>query len=578
LAEVTSRRPRLLPLLPMALAVATGTALRLWNLGGQVMAGDELHAVRAALARPVSAILFVYQAPDNCIPLTLLDRLVLDAGGRLGEWIVRWPVLASGLGLLVAAPAWAWRRLGPPTAVALAALLAVSPALVFYSRIARPYAPAALFGFTAVAAFDAWLRRPGWRSGLAYVVSSSVALWFHLGAGPLVVMPILVGVVAALRRRGREPVALLLLAVATAAAFLGLLVPARETLLPLAAAKHGRLEILPGEGAEVAALLAGARSPLVWLAFWLLAGIGLVRMGRRDPWLAALAGTALAGQLVGIALLSPAGHQSPVILGRYLMPALPWALVLAAGALGAPWPVRWPRARPIVAAAAVAALLVAGPLLDGELARSSFAHEETYLRFTAPRPGLAAGAVPAIYRWLATAPPGAVLESPWHPVWRISRATEVYQRLHRRSVVVAVAGPVFGDPRLAFRNMAPSRPTGLLASRARWLVVHRDPVGEEEAIMPGAAPPDLRGRLRAVAARHGAVLRAAWGPPDRADGSTWCWDLDRVRRATQAAAPTAQRPAPSPPRAASTASARMPPRVSIVARPSAALAAAGSPK
>lgn len=562
----------------LLLAIAVGATLRLWNLGDQVMAGDELHAVRAALTRPVSGILFVYQAPDNCIPLTLFDRLVLDAGGRLSEWIVRSPVLFCGLALLLVAPWWAWRRLGPGTALVFAALLAISPALVFYSRIARPYAPAALLGCAAVAAFDGWLRRPGWRPAVAYVALATFALWFHLGAGPLVVAPLLVGGIVVLARRGRGAVPLLLLALATAAAFVALLLPAQETLLPLAAAKHGRFAALPGEGGEVAALLAGVRWPLAAAAFWLLAGIGLVRLGRRDPRLAGLASAALAGQLAGIAVLAPVGHQSAVILDRYLMPALPWALLLAAEALGAPWSGPWRRAQPAVAAVAVAALLALGPFLDAELTRTSFAHDEPFLRFTTPRPRLPAGAVPAVYRWLSTAPPGAVLETPWHPVWRFSRASAVYQRHHRRAVVVAVFGAAFGDPRLAFRNMVPARPSGLLASRARWLVVHRDVGREEGGVAPGMVPPELRRRLREGAARHAALLRAAWGRPDRADGATWCWDLERVRAGAPVAVPPGQRRAPLPPSAASTASARMPPRVSIVSRPSAALAAAGSPK
>ena len=592
MTEATPRRPWLAAGSLLLLAVAVGVTLRLWNLGAQVMAGDELHAVRAALERPVSGILFVYQSPDNCIPLTLFDRLVLEAGGRLGEWIVRMPALLAGLALLVLGPWWAWRRLGPGTAAVFAALLAISPALVFYSRIARPYAPAALLGFLTVAAFDAWQRRPGSGPAAAYVAFASLALWFHLGSGPLVVAPLVVGGIAVVLRRGRGTAALLGLAGAIAVAFLALLLPARATLLALVSEKHETFALVPGEGAEVAALLAGVRFTSVAVGFWLLVAIGIARLGRRDRWLAALAVAALGGQLTGIALLAPMGLQSPVILDRYLMPALPWALVLVAEALGAPWPDRWRRLQPGVAVLAVAMLLSLGPFFDGELAHTSFAHDEPFLRFTAPRRTPTAETSPAIYRWLATAPAGPVLETPWHPVWRFSRATAGYQRLHRREVVVAVSGPVFGDPRLAFRNMVPARPSGLLGSRARWLVVHRDIGREEERVAPDMMPPvmpsDLRRRLREAAARHAAVLRATWGPPDRADRSTSCWDLERIRREMRRAdPPAAQRGAPSPPglpmvpmvpMAASTASARIVPRVSIVSSPSAAVAAAGSPK
>ena len=85
-------------------AFLLGAALRLWNLGPQVMGDDELHAVRAALANPIAKILVTYQRTDNTIPLTALYRIFLDLGMRLSEWTVRLPVVISGLLLLAVAP------------------------------------------------------------------------------------------------------------------------------------------------------------------------------------------------------------------------------------------------------------------------------------------------------------------------------------------------------------------------------------------------------------------------------------------------------------------------------------------
>ena len=111
--HATEGPPRsLLALSLLVVAFAAGTTLRLWNLRAQVMGGDELHAVRAAVTRPLSGIVFTYQVSDNCIPLTLLDRLLMDGGVPLTEMLVRLPVLLAGLAMLVVAPWWAWRRLG----------------------------------------------------------------------------------------------------------------------------------------------------------------------------------------------------------------------------------------------------------------------------------------------------------------------------------------------------------------------------------------------------------------------------------------------------------------------------------
>jgi hypothetical protein len=204
----------------MLAALAAGVALRFWNLRDQVLGGDELHAVRAALSQPLAALLTTYQLADSCIPLTALDRWLLDHGVTLDEWRLRLPVLASGLAALVALPALARRRLPVAALPPFCALVALSPLLVLYSRIARSYMPATLLAFVAVMAFDAWWA-PGERRGAgeaggggetrgaggirdvggtgkawaagAYVVAGALAIWFHLGVAPIVAAPLLYG-------------------------------------------------------------------------------------------------------------------------------------------------------------------------------------------------------------------------------------------------------------------------------------------------------------------------------------------------------------------------------------------------
>ena len=171
-----------------------GLLPRLWNLGAQVLGDDEVHSVRSALGRPVSHILVTYELTDNCIPLTAFWRMLLDAGVRPDEQMLRLPAVVSGALLLLVAPAWAAWRIGRGPALVFAGLLALSPGLVIYSRIARSYAPVVLLGFGAVAAFEAWWRRPSWRMGAVYVGLAALAAWFHLGAATFVVAPFLFAV------------------------------------------------------------------------------------------------------------------------------------------------------------------------------------------------------------------------------------------------------------------------------------------------------------------------------------------------------------------------------------------------
>src|SRR5206468_10578860 len=90
-----------------------------------------------------------------------------------------------------AAPLAVRRRLGSRAAAWLAGLAALSPVLVLYGRIARPYMPVVLCGSAAAAAFLAWWERPRPAMGAAYVVAAALAVWLHLVAAPFVAAPFL---------------------------------------------------------------------------------------------------------------------------------------------------------------------------------------------------------------------------------------------------------------------------------------------------------------------------------------------------------------------------------------------------
>ncbi|HVR09770.1 MAG TPA: hypothetical protein VMW75_17135 [Thermoanaerobaculia bacterium] len=524
-------------------ALAAGAALRLWNLGAQVMSGDEFHAIFAAHDRSVTRLLFFYQEADNCIPLSVIDRMLIDRGVDLTEWILRLPVLIAGFALLALAPVWAFRRLGAGTAVALAWLVAISPGLVFYCRIARSYSPATLFACAAVAAFEVWHRRGGLLPAAIYVASAVAAVWFHLGVAPLALSPFLVAALALTtpapqgRTRGKALARLLWLGAATAAALAALLAPAHRTLLPFLAGKHGRLEVSPREAVEVGEWIAGIGSRWAGAAVAAAAAAavgaiflaGLALLCRRHGWLGGFVLAAVAAQLASVLVLAPVAHQSTIVFARYLVFALPLALVPIAAALGGPWPPRWRAAQPWLAAAAGAGLFACGPFLDGELARTSFAHNELYLRFTEPRPRLDGAGPVAVYDWLARAAPGAVIELPWDPIFMFDRALGLYQAQHGRQVVVAGN---LKDPRLAFRNMTSSQPDKLLAAPGRWLIVHRAIVREAARIggNPWEATRELRRAFRGRALAEAAAYRTRWGPPAYEDDWAIVWDLDRVRQ------------------------------------------------
>jgi hypothetical protein len=559
--------------------VAAGLLLRLWRLPRQILLFDELHAVRAALALPLARILTTYQMPDNCIPLTALYRVLLDAGVRPSEMTFRLPVLACGLLLLVLAPLAVQRRLGRPAAAAFAWLLALSPMLVLYGRIVRSYMPITLLGFAAAAAFYDWFESGRVRSAVAYVTLAAAAVWFHLGAAPLVLAPLAFAAGAALRSkdagRPRRWPALAAIAGGAAALLACFLLPARSSLLLLIAEKHRHLVPPWGDLLHLVPLFAGtASSPLAAL-FWLLAGAGLLAAWRTDKRFAAYTVVLVCAQFFGILVLSPAGLRSPQMLSRYLLICLPWVLLWAAlglARLAGGWgagsrgirvaepreraelerPVRPEEpaaqeelkglARPAGLAAAVllpAALWLFGPLARPTFLHTSFAHHSDFLLFSCEPRTVPESRVPDFYLDLGRgARRGALVEYPWHS-YQALRELYAYEPFHRHSVLVATPEDELDDPRLRLHNLVAASPEDFAASPASFVVVHRDYGQEHERVEIHACPGVPFGvnraesgypELRLAALQMSRRLHAEWGPPDYADDAIVVWDLDRLRK------------------------------------------------
>jgi hypothetical protein len=539
-SDLPERERRLL-FLSLAGSISTGLGLRLWNLRGQVMGGDELHMVRAVVKRTLPEILTTYAVTDYSIPLTAFFRLLLRAGMTLSELDFRLPALLCGCVALYALPRLFLGKVDRVTVELSGWLMAVSPSLVLYSRIARSYLPMLLAGFGAVFAFEAWWRTGERRYAVLYVVLGGLAVWIHLGAGPFVAAPFLFALgdlVWTKEDRGRKLRGLILLGVGLALALAAFLVPARVSLLALIAAKR-RDQAVPFTTVwDVLSLQAGTPSTTITALFWLAALAGLALLLRDRPRTGLFTLTVAVGHVAGLLILSPLGLAQPVILNRYLLPVLPFVLLWFAYGLGRLWTRKasgcafWAAQRYAVRLAMLF-LFWTGPFLSPGFRTSSFMHHNDFVGFFAPRATLPAAVVPAIYRRL---PRGPVLEAPWPPVWDFDRSFYVYQGIHGRRVLVSAPYDVPRDPGIAFRNEVPPEPAALLASPARTLVVHVRLAWEEDRVVdpPGRPParrmrPEVRRLYRQAGEQLAARLAREWGPPDFADATVRAWDLDRVR-------------------------------------------------
>lgn len=526
----------------LAAPVSVGLALRVWNLREQIVGDDELHAVRAAISMPLDQILVTWQQTDHSLPLTALYRLWLDAGGVLSESVLRAPALLGSLALLLVAPRLLAPLAGARVAWLWAWLLALSPMLVIYGRMVRSYSITVALTTCAVLAFARYGQGGGRRFGAVYVLCGAFAIFFHLGAGPVVVAPLGAGLLAiALQPRlvafGLPGIAWLAVGLLLTAGMM--LAPGLDTLAALVGAKSGVGGLDLSIAWEVMRLHAGSAGSLVALGFWAVVAAGPVELWRRGQLLLALlVPTALLGHVAGLLVLAPE-LDSPILATRAFLVTLPMSLLGAAAGIDgvlARWRVDSGGRRAAALGCLAAALLWAGPYLDGGFWRSSFRQHDDYILFTRERPAITPATLPSFYRELGQHPEGELVELPWHPFWGFGHAIPAYQEHHRRAVVVANSEPLARDPRVALQRYVLAEPAALLASGGRYAILHLDLELEERTARAARGRPDetrphpkVWRALRREARRARQQLDAAWGPADYDDGVVVVWDLARVR-------------------------------------------------
>lgn len=536
----------------MFAAVAVGCVLRLDQIGAQVLIDDEWHAVHQVLARTPGEMLLDFGYSDYSIPLGVLAWLESRVFG-LSESLLRAPMLVCGIATLVAFPLYVARRLPPATVAVFAWLLAISPLLVIYSRMARPYAITLLLGWIAHAAFrrfwDPLSGAGGW-AGVLYVAAATLTTWLHPILGPFVLAPF-AWAMFELRRvpeSQRRPQLRRLagLALSTGAAMAVLILP------PLFAHPYAMIGKGGVDAPTVDTLVGAAHA---WLGTphgaVVMLCLALAALGARDVARAlpeARTG-ALGAALTFIAIVAtrPAWSSNAITVARYLLPFVP--LLLLAVAAGAVRAARWmgaatrPR-RALAAAIAMApcvALAVHSPLYD--LLRRPNSHTVHLLYHFDFRPDRNAylpyvDKIPLSPFWasLAAFPRDSlfVAAAPFHfesynwdaPRWERLSGQRVVPAFLTGFCVVERFGEVPVDRAFRFRNAVHLADRATLAARGVDYVVWQKPFEHP-----------FRGRQEIVGAATAhceATLREALGPPAYEDHALVAYRLSPAGKANDA--------------------------------------------
>ena len=485
-----------------------GAYLRLWQLGQQIVVGDEVHALKAAGSGTVGTLLALDGLPDKSIPMALWDYLLIQTVG-LSEWGFRFPVLLPGLITLVVLSVFAWRRISPLVGVLVAWLAALSPQLVMFSRFARPYMPIMLLSLLTVVFWQQQLagkRRRGWYA----IISTLFAISLSPTCAPALAAANGCGLLLLIKQNGwsalRPPRSLnkgrvlgpVLIAVVTAVLIAGL----AQTFRMLPYAHHFMVRThskgKPVDWPVVLEHLSFTQHSglQVWFGISLIIGLLSTRPGVRALGFTL---TVMAVVQVGcIVLFVPWGGRAFSIM-RYLLALYPLALLLTATGIGlqlslirrvlggeARWGGLWAPAALITIAASV---LNTGPLPDLYQASNSFTG--MWPERVTPLPNFAHTdypAVPTFYRFLAeTNDDLTIIEAPsisTSPASLMHYAR--HQEMHRQRVVLLNRRPAYqgkseGINLTSIRRLKPSGGHGLKG--IDYIIVHRDFIEERRAML-----------------------------------------------------------------------------------------------
>ena len=318
---------------------ALGSFLRLNQIGGQLIGGDEWHAIEIAANHSLKFILTHFNTADNCIPITAVYKLLLESYG-LNEFAVRIIPLIAGVLPLFVFPLIINRIFSKKISIIFAILISLSPFLVFYSRYARPYSVVAFLGFLSVLCFYLWIKERKFTHLLCYVAAAVITPYFHLLSFPVVIAPLIYTIMICIGERLfpfhlcktslpdlKKLITVGLVILACILLWLGPALPSITSITMHAGKGFVSLHTIYG----VIKLFCGNANIIFVTISLLLLFLGVLKLRKKLFLLGYLSGVILF-QFFALVLIRSDLISIPLIFARYAIPCLPvWLLFISIG-------------------------------------------------------------------------------------------------------------------------------------------------------------------------------------------------------------------------------------------------------
>lgn len=318
-----------------------GVVLRLYMIEDQILLDDEWHALNLIINKPFMHVLTSYgYTGTNCPPLHIYSWLLLKTIGLSEMWL-KFPALAAGMGSLVIFPLLLRRIVGRRLAILFSFLFAISPYLIFYSRVSRGYSEVALLCFFALLSLYVWVIEGTRRWAVLYIMAGALAISFHLWA----IIPVLTPlgcVVCVILVRGLTHFSIGRIRIVpsiAAVAWVGigvLLVAALLVVLILARAGPPEREgcrVTWDSFLRFTCLLSGTHRPPLAVLFWALLIIGQAVLVRRNTLFGFMSLCSLVLLYLPLTIARWPGISAPIVLARYIIAVFPLSFICVAAGL-----------------------------------------------------------------------------------------------------------------------------------------------------------------------------------------------------------------------------------------------------